>query len=134
MSAKTLRHAQEIADALASGPQKAARSPKAMILGRTDSGHPVAAPTRNAPNTNNVDAFRRVRAQYAGWSKADHMDASVILENAAVVAREAGDSKAWRALHGWAGVHWDIGGRWVTGELDARHPVILASWAGEIRR
>lgn len=78
------------------------------ILGYTRSGKPVAAPSRSAPNTNDIVVFHRTKAKFADWTKADHMDASDILAR----------SDAPHATR-WSSVHWDIGGRWTSPEFDA---------------
>lgn len=88
------------------------------VLGYTGSGKPVYVPSRGAPDTNNIDTFQKTRAKFAGWTKADHMDAAKLHEDA---AQATSDPKRGRAHSGWSAVHWDLGGRWTSDQYDARH-------------
>jgi hypothetical protein len=91
------------------------------ILGHTASGKPVPLPTRGSPDTNDVMKFRKTKAKFPGWSKADHMDASRLLYLAAEnAARAVGGDAIARRYQGWSAVHWDIGGRWASPEFEAR--------------
>jgi hypothetical protein len=81
----------------------------ANVVGTTRSGKPILVPSRGAPDTNNVDTFRKTKARFADWSRGDHMDASVLYQE--LSEREL-DNKLRHRYRGWSAVHWDIGGRW----------------------
>ncbi len=81
---------------------------KKMILGYTRSGRPVLLPTQEAPDTSDVDAYRRTRARFDGWSSGDHKDASRILMEHGERAR---DPKVGPRCTRWSSVHWDLGRR-----------------------
>lgn len=111
---------REIDAALSSDPG-APRAPKpGQLLGHTASGKPVVVPKGvGAPDTNDILVFRKTKARFPGWTKGDHMEASHLLERAGEVATATGDGKLARRLSRWSSVHWDIGGRWTSPELDA---------------
>ncbi len=104
--------------------RKASKVAGGALLGHTASGKPVNASARpGVPNTNDVAVFHRVKAKYPGWTRADHMDAANIFGEAAQRAIEAdgyGNDKLARTMNGWAALHWDIGGRWLSSEAEAR--------------
>lgn len=107
---------REIAEGLAE--MKAKKKPsKVPILGMTESGKIVYAPTRGAPDTNNILTFRKTKDKFLGWSRADHMDAANLHDLAAQSASDATTAKNNRR---WSSVHWDIGGRWTSPEFEAR--------------
>jgi hypothetical protein len=83
----------------------------ANVVGTTRSGKPILVPSRGAPDTNNVDTFRKTKARFADWSRGDHMDASALYQE---LAERELDSKLRRRYQGWGAVHWDIGGRWTS--------------------
>lgn len=89
------------------------------ILGHTTSGRPVPAPGRGSPDTNDVVVYQRTKAKFAGWSKADHMDAARLFDLAAEeAARAVGGDALARRYRGWSSTHWDVGGRWTTPEFE----------------
>jgi hypothetical protein len=92
-----------------------------LVLGYTRTGKPVFAPTRGAPDTNNVDVFLRTKSKFVGWTRGDHMDASnLLMERGEKLAasEDTGDRKRGRWHTNWSSVHWDIGGRWTSPEAD----------------
>lgn len=96
------------------------RMADAKILGHTQSGKPVPTPTRGAPDTNDVMVFRKTKAKFPGWTRADHMDASRLLDLAAEEAeRQIGGGSLAQRYRRWSAVHWDVGGRWTGPEFDA---------------
>jgi hypothetical protein len=80
-----------------------------QLLGYTRSSKPIFAPTRGAPDTNNIVTYKKTRAKFAGWERGDHIDASILYRE--LSERTADKKLAWRYAR-WGGVHWDIGGRW----------------------
>jgi hypothetical protein len=92
-------------------------SPK--LLGHTTSGKPVPVPGRGSPDTNNIDVFQRTKARFAGWTRADHMDAARLFDLAAEEAsRTVGGDALARRYQGWSSTHWDVGGRWTSPEYE----------------
>jgi hypothetical protein len=111
---------REIDDALAS--ERGPEAPRlGQLLGRTTSGKSVEVPKRlGAPDTNDVLVFRKTKAKFSGWSKTDHMEASRLFDLAAQAAAGAGDRRLESTLSRWSSVHWDVGGRWTSPEIDER--------------
>lgn len=94
------------------------------LLGYTASGKPVHESARaGAPDTNNIVTFQKTKAKFPGWTKADHMDAANLFDEAYAVAEAQGDRKRAKDLRRWSSVHWDIGGRWTSPEFEARFGV-----------
>lgn len=110
---------REIGDALA-GRADATVPALGQTLGHTTSGRAVVAPKRHgAPDTNDVLVFRKTKAKFAGWTRADHMEASRLLDRAAEAAARSGDRRLESTLSRWSSVHWDVGGRWTSSQIDA---------------
>jgi hypothetical protein len=80
----------------------------ATVLGYTRTGRPVLLPKHSAPDTNNIDVYRRTKAMFDGWTRGDHVDASRILMEHG--EREP-DQKAASWCTRWSSVHWGFGGR-----------------------
>jgi hypothetical protein len=93
---------------------------KIPIIGTTESGKIVYQPTRGAPDTNNILTFRNTKDKFVGWSKADHIDAANLHELAAERAARDGNSRLASWNRRWSSVHWDIGGRWLGTDQEAR--------------
>lgn len=92
------------------------------LMGYTASGKPVHAPARaGAPDTNNIDTFRKTKAKFPGWTKADHMDAANLFDEASALVTD--NPTLAKTLRRWSSVHWDIGGRWTSPEFEARFGV-----------
>jgi hypothetical protein len=60
-----------------------------------------------------------VKAKFPGWTKADHMEAAHLLEQASQAAAAAGIRSLASTFSRWSSVHWDIGGRWTSPEFEA---------------
>lgn len=90
------------------------------VLGVTASGKDVPRPSRGAPDTNNIEIFRRTRERFPGWGRADHMDAAILLGEAAETADASGYRTLAERYRRWQSVHWDLGGRWLARDLEER--------------
>lgn len=111
---------QEIVEALAVSQASTSPPKPGQALGRTTSGKIVEAPRRRgAPDTNDIVVFRRTKARFPGWTRGDHMEAAEILRQASEAAEANGDRSLASTLSRWSSVHWDIGGRWTSSELEA---------------
>ena len=112
-----LEHKHDVGRAI----RKAGKAPIARLLGYTESGKAVHVPTRaGAPDTNDVVVFKKTKARFPGWTEADFMDAAHLYDAASEAAYAVGEKKLAHDLKRWHSVFWDIGGRWLATEFEAR--------------